>query len=402
MAEQRAHAILSASGSERWLNCPPSARAEEKEPDNKSDAGEEGTLGHELVRLYLRAWLDNGELMQPVDFERDTLRAHRLYSKGLEDAALECVEYAKARYLKAKALDQSAHLYVERRVDFSRWVQEGFGTVDVAIVYNKTLEPIDWKFGEGVVVSAVDNSQTRLYALGIYVDVCEYWDIERVITTIFQPRLDRDSSETLTIKDLLDWADNVVLPTAALAWLGQGEFKAGEWCRFCRIRATCKARADMVFEEAAAIFAQPQPAITTISLEELAAQLPKFKLARQWINDAEAYLFKQALSGVSIPGNKLVEGRSVRKYSDQQKVAEALIKAGIAGPLLWERKLLGITDMQKAVGKKLMTSLAEAGLVTKPPGKPALVPETDPRPAIDSTADAVRVFTQTPLSEETE
>lgn len=397
MTVDRKHAILSASGSERWLNCTPSARLEELRSDTRSDAAEEGTLGHALAEMYLRAWLDNDQMLPP-DYELATHRSHRLYTKDLEAAALEFVDYAKERFTRAKAIDPSARMYTETRADFSEWVPQGFGTADVCLIYGDTLETVDAKFGKGVVVSAIDNSQTRLYTLGKLRDYQEFWGITKVITSIHQPRLDRQSSEELTVTELLAWANDYVKPRAALAWEGEGDFVPGAHCQFCKIAPTCKARIEEGMAAIKEAFGDPVRESPTLTNEELGVLLPRLKLAKALISSMERHALQQAASGFEIPNHKLVEGRSVRKITDDLKAAEALTAAGTPDALLWTRTLLGITDLERAVGKKAFKALlTDNGLVVKAPGKLTLVEDSDPRPAVDRDAEALAAFQSQPL-----
>src|SRR5208282_6736063 len=231
------HALLSASGSEIWINCPPAARAQEKAaelldtPTNYRDAGQ---LGHDIAAGFLRAHVDVADSLPP-DYDLATWRSHPLWNANLEEGSLNYVEFVKTEYARALALDPSAQLLIEKRADFSEWVQEGFGTADVTIVFSDTLEVIDLKMGEGKIVQARDNTQGRLYALGRLRHYQEFWGIKKIIIGICQPLRDFNTRETLTVEELLAWARFVLMPAAKLAWAGQGEFKPGQQCQFCRI-----------------------------------------------------------------------------------------------------------------------------------------------------------------------
>lgn len=267
----------------------------------------------------------------------------------------------------------------EQRVDFSRWVPEGFGTADCLIVSDKALAVIDLKYGQGVLVEAKRNPQMMCYALGALEMFSALYDIETITMTIFQPRRDNVSTYELPVSDLLDWAENTLKPKAALASKGEGDFKAGEHCRFCKARNDCRARAEANLALAKYDFALP-PTLTDAEIEAI---LPVLDELTAWAEDIQAYALTKALSGKTWHGYKLVEGRSNRKYVSADAVAEKVQDAGFDP---FEKKLLGITAMQKLMGKKRFDELLE-GLIEKPQGKPTLVPESDKRPAIHTAKD---------------
>lgn len=397
----RAHAILSASGSERWINCSPSARLEEKLPEVNTDDALEGTLGHDMAKMFLRARLDNDGGVPP-DYELATHRSHRLWSADLERATLDYVDYIMGEYARAQAIDESARLQIEMTADFSEWVPEGFGTADATILYGDTLEVIDLKLGQGIIVSAVDNSQARLYALGRLRAYEGFWSVKTVVCKICQPRRDRNSEQRIPVEELLRWAKEVVVPAAERAWKGGGEFVPGDWCTFCKLAPTCAARIKQAVDVFDAIEqAAPPASPAALTMEEIAKLLPRLDIALSVINSLKKYAYEQALAGVEVPGYKLVEGRSTRKYVDDLAVAKAVVASGVAEPLIWTRKLIGVTEMGKVMGKKpFKTVLEDAGLVHKPPGKPTLVTADDPRPAIDRAAAAARNFADNPIQED--
>ena len=382
----RAHTKLSASGAHRWLVCTPSAALEAELPDVSSPYAEEGTHAHTLAEIRLRQAL--GERVRlPNGF-----RESEYYSEAMEGYVEEFVDLVLQRIAEHRATGSEPLVYFEQRLDFSRWVPEGFGTGDVVIISDLGVEVIDLKYGQGVPVSAVNNPQLRLYGLGAYDRYNLLYDISHIIMTIVQPRLNSISTETLKAEELLEWAETYVRPRAALAWEGKGEFIAGEHCQFCKLRATCRARAEANLELAKADFALQDP--PTLSVEEIGEVLTRADELVRWANDVKAYAQEQAEKhGVKFPGWKLVEGRSNRVYSDEDAVREVLLKAGYTEEQITETKLKGVTAMSKLLKAKAFRELLEeTGLVIKPPGKPTLVPESDKRPEISSVASAKSDF----------
>lgn len=376
------HSKRPASASYRWINCPGSIKLSEKckAEDTGSDYAKEGTLAHSIAELKLRIATDrtvkadelktltkseywDGEMDEATDFYRDLVMEH------------------------LNAAGDGAELMIEQRVDYSDWVPGGFGTSDAVIIADDTIEIIDLKYGKGIRVDAKDNPQMRLYALGAFQIFGDLYDFDKVKTTICQPRLDHVSSEELTVTELLDWANNVVEPAAQESESDNPHTAAGDWCRWCPAKAVCRTRAEANLELAKYDF-QPGPLLEQAEIAEI---LGKVDELTKWAADIQDYALKQALAGEHYDGWKLVEGRSVRKYTDELKVVEALQKEGFDEAVLYERKLLGFTAMEKLVGKK---KLAEAlkGLIEKPAGKPVLVPESDRREAINSAAQAAADF----------
>ena len=285
---------------------------------------------------------------------------------------LEQVETAK------KSCDDSVVL-IEQRLDFSRYVEEGFGTGDCVIVADGTLSVIDYKHGLGILVSAEENPQMMCYALGALELFDGIYDIEEVSMTIFQPRRENISKHTMTKDALLSWAEDVLVPTAKLAYVGEGEYKAGEHCQFCKAKAVCRKRAEYNLEIAKFDFAQP----ATLDEAEVAYILGRADELASWAGDVKEYALQQALSGTEYPGYKVVEGRSSRKYTDESAVAGAVTEAGYDP---YEKKLLGITAMTSLLGKKRFEEIL-GGYTYKPQGKPAIVPVSDKRPAMNTAAE---------------
>ena len=365
------HAFLSASASHRWLNCPPSAKLCESLPDQTSSFAQEGTDCHELC-----AYLVEKAIGKDV---KDPTENLTYYNAEMQNCAEEYCSYVLEQLEEARKYCADPMVFIEQRLDFSRWVENGFGTGDCLILADQVLQIIDYKHGLGVLVESDYNSQMMCYALGALEAFDGIYDIDRVTMTIFQPRRDNISTWSCTKEELLKWADEVLAPTAALAYEGKGEFKAGEHCQFCKVKATCRKRAEFNLELAQYDFAMPD----TLDEMEIAAILEKVDQLIAWGNDIKDYALVQAQAGTHFEGWKIVEGRSNRKFTDEAAVATAVTEAGFDP---YEKKLLGITAMSNLLGKKQFDELL-GGLVYKPPGKPALVPESDKRPAMNTATD---------------
>ncbi len=365
------HAFLSASASHRWLNCPPSAKLCESIPEATSPYAQEGTDCHELC-----AYLVEKALGKDVADPTDTLS---YYSQEMQNCAEEYRDYVLEQLVNTKKHCPDPIIFIEQRLDFSRWVENGFGTGDCVIVADDVLQIIDYKHGLGVLVSAENNSQMMCYALGALEIFESLYDINEISMTIFQPRRENISTFSIKKEDLLDWAKNVLSPIAKLAYEGKGEFKAGDHCQFCKAKATCRKRAEYNLELAKYDFEVPD----TLDELEIASILPRIDQLISWANDIKEYALVKAQSGVHFEGFKLVEGRSNRKFSDEITVAELVEKAGFDP---YEKKLLGITAMTKVLGKKQFEELL-GDLVFNPPGKPTLVPESDKRPEMNNAAN---------------
>ncbi len=372
------HALLSASSSHRWLNCPPSARLCEGYEDKGSEYAQEGTDAHSLCehKLKLALGMDTTDPTENLSF----------YNEEMEQCACDYASYVLELVEEAKKICKDPVVLIEQRLDFSRFVAEGFGTGDCVIIADGTLYIVDYKHGKGVEVSAVENPQMMLYALGALELFDGIYDIDTVRMTIFQPRRENVSVCVMSKDDLLQWAYNDLMAKAKLAYEGGGEFACGDWCRFCKAKAACRKRAEYNLELAKYDFAMPD----TLEDAEIAAILEKADELAAWAADVKEFALQQALNGVRYAGFKVVEGRSNRKYTDEDAVADTVKKAGYDP---YEPKLLGITAMEKLLGKKQFTKLL-SGLVEKPQGKPALVPESDKRQEmnIDKAASAAEDF----------
>ena len=370
------HAYLSASASHRWLACPPSAKLCANIADQTSEYAQQGTDCHELC-----AYLAEKALGRAVTDPTENLT---FYDAEMQNCAEEYRNYVLEQIEAAKEFCKDPQVMIEQRLDFSRWVENGFGTGDCVIVADEVLQIIDYKHGLGVLVSAGDeehggNNQMMCYALGALEAFGDIYDINQIKMTIFQPRRDNVSTYTISKDVLLKWADEVLAPTAQLAYTGKGEFKAGDHCQFCKVKATCRKRAEYNLELAKYDFEMP----ATLDNIEIAAILAKVDEMISWGNDIKEFALQQAQSGVHFDGWKIVEGRSNRKFTDE---AAAASKVKGAGYDPYEKKLLGITAMSTLLGKKKFEKLL-GELVYKPPGKPTLVPESDKRPAMNTAID---------------
>jgi hypothetical protein len=382
------HARLSASGAKRWMTCTPSVALEEHFPEGSSTYADEGTFAHILAELIINYNLHN---MKKAEFNKrlDILKKNQYYSQDMQDYIDEYVRQIWEFQNEAKAKCKDVIVLTEQRLDFSGYVEDGFGTGDVVIIGDDELHVIDLKYGKGVGVSAENNPQIRLYGIGAIEAFSMIYDFNRVKMTIIQPRLDMTTSEMLTVDELLVWAETEVKPRAALAMAGEGEFVVGDHCRFCKARATCRARAEYNLELTKMEFSMPE----LLGDEEIGEVLRKAEQLANWVTDITDWALAEAINGKKFDGWKLVEGRSNRKYSDEIKVADTLKGAGYEEAVLYEKKLYGITAMEKLVGKKKFIELLN-DLIIKPQGKPTLVDENDKRPEISSTQAAKDDFAE--------
>ena len=362
------HAVLSASSSERWIKCPPSARLCENYEDKGSNFAAEGTCAHSLCEARLKQALGI-----PTE---DPVENLSWYNEEMEDCAQGYVSYVTELLAEAKKTCSDPVILIEQRVDFSRWVKEGFGTADLILIADGVMNICDYKHGAGVEVSAEGNTQMRLYALGGLEIFDGIYDIEEIKMTIYQPRKSNISVDTITKSELYEWADAVVVPQAELAYAGLGDFSCGEHCRFCKAKAECRERANANLELAKFDFKLP----ALLEDEEIADILGKLDAFTAWASDIKDYALQQAISGKEWSGWKLVEGRSTRKYTNEALVASTVESAGFDP---YEHKVLGITSMQKMLGKTRFEELL-APYLEKPQGKPTLVPASDKRPAMNT------------------
>ncbi|MDK8600938.1 MULTISPECIES: DUF2800 domain-containing protein [Actinomycetaceae] len=366
------HALLSASGAHRWLNCTPSARLESDEPESTSAAAEQGTAAHALAEHKLRRALKQRS-KRPVSAWIDD---------EMETLTDDYVSFVQEHISIAQETCGDPQVLIEQRLDFSHIVPGSFGTGDCVIIAEPTLQIIDLKYGQGVLVEAVNNPQLMLYALGALHAFGSLYDIETVSVTIYQPRRANVDTWEISVAELEQWAETEVKPKAELASAGEGEFCPGSWCQFCRIAPTCRARAEANLQLAKLEFAPPAE-LTDVEIADVLTRIPQLKT---WASDVEAYALSKAVNqGVVFEGFKLVAGRSVRKYTSETDVAKAAEAAGYRD--IWDRKLITLTAMEKLMGKPAFNEILSE-YVTKPAGKPTLVPASDKRPALDLVSAA--------------
>lgn len=369
------HAFLSPSASHRWLMCPPSAKLNAALPNQSSPYAKQGTDAHELC-----AYLVEKALGRDV---KDPTENLDYYDEEMQMCAEGYAEFVMQELELARQTCPDTEVLIEQKVDFSKWVEGGKDTADCILLSDGTAEIIDYKNGLGVMVSSESeefggNPQLMCYSLGVIDMFDGIYNIDTIRMAIYQPRRDNLSVYEMSKADLLKWADEVLAPTAALAMKGEGEFKAGSHCQFCKCKATCRKRAEFNLEMAQYDFAMPD----TLEDHEVEAILMKVDQLTSWADDVKEYALNQALQGKEYENFKVVEGRSVRKYTDEDAVAFAVKDAGFDP---YEKKLLGITAMTSLLGKKKFEDLL-GGMIMKPPGKPTLVPKSDKRPAMKNTA----------------
>lgn len=361
------------------MNCPAAPRLEATAPDNETPYALEGTLAHAYCALKLKQFLG----LDTAAEEREIAALNDTYHTGEMDEytdTYKCIVLEK--FNAARRLTADARLLVETRLDFSEYIPEAFGTSDATIIADGTMEIIDFKYGKGVKVSAIGNEQMMIYALGAYLAHSDEYRIERVRMTIVQPRLDNLSEYMMSAGDLIRWADETLRPKALKAFLGGGAQNPGEWCQFCRVKCGCKALADKCTGIAGGY---PTPGL--ITPRQMATDiLPWLSIIKAWATSMEEYALQQALAGTEYDGYKVVEGRSVRRITDDKAVIGLLDKEGYApAEYMKPATLCGIGDLEKLVGKKRFAALC-ADYITKPQGKPTLVPADDKRPAYNAAA----------------
>lgn len=362
------HALLSASSAHKWIACPPSALLSKKFEDASSSFAQEGTDAHTLAQYKLEKLLglDTKDPTESLSFYDEEMNSHAEYYAAFVIEQLE----------KARETCADPQILIEQKLDFSKYVPEGYGHVDCLIISDGTLTVIDYKYGLGIKVSAERNPQMFCYALGGLALFDGIYDIDNIHLIIYQPRRENISEYSISKGELIKWAEEVLAPTAQLAIKGEGEYKAGEHCQFCKAKATCRKRAEYNLELAKYDFEEP----ATLDNDEIAAILAKADELVSWVNDVKEYALKEALNGTKFEGFKVVSGRSNRKYTDESAVADVVIAAG-KDP--YEKKLLGITAMTALLGKKTFEDIL-GGLTFKPPGKPVLVTADDKRPEYNS------------------
>ena len=376
----RDHARLNASSSHRWMMCPPSVKLSEQFADKPSPYAEEGTFLHELSELKLHRYLGD---MTPelIEAQYAEHKDSDFYSDEAESVTDEYVAFCIETIEAVRSSCADPLIMVEHRLDYSEYVPDGYGTGDLLIVADGVIEVIDFKGGRGVRVDAHRNSQLMLYGLGALLEFDPLYDIHTVRVTIVQPRLSNTSTYEISADDLIRWAETDVRPKALLAAKGEGEFCAGEWCRFCKARYTCRKRSEYHMKLAEWDFRQPD----LLSDEEIADILPVADSLNNWVQDLIAYATQQAVDGKSWPGYKLVAGRSNRRYTSEAEVIKAATDAGYTD--IYKTTLLSVGDLEKRMGRKAFRDVV-GKFIVKPTGAPTLVPESDPRkPYSDAAGD---------------
>lgn len=364
------HALLSASGSHRWLICTPSARLEETFPESESEYANEGRLAHEIGELKLRRSFVEQISTRTFNSRLKKLKERELYQDEMLKHTDTYHDYIASI---VHGFSSPPYIAIEKRVDYSSYATEGFGTGDCIIIGGNTLRVIDLKYGKGIPVSAVDNPQMKLYALGALSKYSILYAVEKVIVSIVQPRLDSISEFELPVDDLLAWGESIK-PTAQKAFAGEGEYVSGEHCRFCRAKATCRAR--MEFNMALEEFKQMVPPL--ISNEEVGQILERAQHLAAWVKKLEEYALAESLAGKEIPGWKVVEGRSTRQFTNMDEAFEVIKASGVDEVMLYERKPLTLSSVETLLGKPKFKELL-ANYVNKPSGKPTLVLASDKR-----------------------
>lgn len=371
------HAILSPSAAHRWMNCTAAPRLELNAPDNETDYAREGTLAHAYCAQKLKKFLG----IDDAEEVKEIAELNEQYHTGEMDEYTDTYRtIVLEKYNAARAKTKDAMLLVEVRLDFSEYVPDSYGTSDAIIIADGCLEVCDFKYGKGVKVSAEENEQMMIYALGAYLRYSFEYNIDRVRMTIIQPRLDNLSEYEISVYGLLAWAEYSLRPKARMAYAGAGPQHPGEWCQFCKVKTTCRALANKCLATA-----ENYPDPKLVSKEDMETRvLPQLATIKTWLAGTEEYSLQQALSGVNYAGFKVVEGRSVRKITNQDDAAAALSEAGYSKDQIYKpQELRTITDLEKLVGKKAFTAIC-GGYIVKPAGKPTLVPESDKRPAYNT------------------
>ena len=363
------HAILSASSSHRWLHCLPSARLELEFENTNGEAAKEGTAAHALSEHKLKKALRIRSKRPTSEYDSDEMEE---CTDAYVDFIMEQVELARKSCTDPIVL-------IEQRLDFSCYVPDGFGTGDCVIISDDRLHIVDFKYGMGVLVDAEDNPQMKLYALGALEIYDSLYDIKEISMTIFQPRRENVSTWTVPVEELKAWAEEDLKPKAAKAYQGEGEYIPGPWCTFCRASIRCRARADEKLKLAQKEFKMP-PLLTDSEIEEILNIIPDLT---KWAGEITAYATDAAVNhGKEWSGFKVVEGRSVRKYKDEDAVAQKAVESVYKD--IYRKSLIPLTEMQKLMGKTKFEEIL-GSLIVKPPGKPTIVPKTDKRVAMNVT-----------------
>ena len=369
--KSRAHALLSASSSHRWLECPPSAIVAEAYPAQDTEFTREGTLAHEVAEQIAQA-----RLVNQLTFAN--------WEDGVDKEMVDCAE-AYADYIQEKIRGDQKLTLLEQRVDFHEWVPDGFGTADCIIIQGDVMDVIDYKYGKGVAVSAEDNPQMKLYGLGALYDYGFLADVQKVRLHIFQPRINNVSVYELSADDLLKWGDEVVKPVAALAAEGKGDYKAGNHCKFCPHAGRCR-ELTKACTVAIDFMGGVTREIQTLAPFEVAMILKQEPLISLWLKRVHDQALSTMLAGETVPGYKVVAGRGSRGWACDIDVAKILEDSGYNQEDYTETKLLSVAQMEKAIGKKKVAELL-GGQILSHTGAPTIATEKDRRPAYNPADD---------------
>ena len=394
--ETPAHAMLSPSSAVRWMNCPPSAKLSMTfPPEPATKAALEGSLAHKLAEIKAQAYLQNIDKYPNKTEQASQLESIKelLDDPNYDESLNEMADDVLNQHIKPLIAEASKHeiwdMFLERKLDLGSFIPQSYGTADVIAIYGNTLHLVDHKFGS-MRVLAENNPQVMIYALGALAKYDMLYDIEKVKLHITQPKLDSYSEWEVSVQDLLDWKIKDLMPVAKQAFLGEGNFNPGSWCHFCPARHTCRARSDYGLEVAKQDFKEPD----LLTDEEITNTLKRIDQLISWATDLKTYALSKALQeGKKWRGMKIVEGRSQRKYSDEDLVASRLNSNGFSLDDISESKLLGLTKLEKLVGKKRFTELV-GDLLTKPPGKPQLALDSDKRPEYNPASNPEADFSK--------
>jgi phage protein len=368
------HALLSASGAHRWLECPPSARLEESFEDRPSDSAKEGTLAHAIAEAKVRNMLIDPLPKRSFNKILKDFTNNSMYQKEMDALTDEYAEYIREIML---SYTQKPYIAVEVKLNLSTYIPEGLGTADCIIISGNDLHIIDLKYGKNVPVSAEDNPQLKLYALGAVGEYELFYDIQSIHMHIFQPR-NKNGGGTFTtnVQELKAWGESI-RPTVKMAYTGLGEQKAGPWCGFCKAKPICQKHAEKCRELAKLDFKKPE----LLSREEIGQILQTAKDVASWAKALEEYALSEVLKGNDVPGWKAVEGRKTRVWTDMDMVFKKLTSSGVSEEILWTKSPLTLAQVEKEIGKKEFNALV-GDMVTTSTGKPTLVPDSDKRESI--------------------
>lgn len=379
--DERAHALLSASGASRWLACTPSAKLEEEYGERKSSPyAAEGTLAHELAELYIRKDILHAISEADFDSKLEEIMSNELFNEEMLDMVPIYTEYCEGQLISAKTENIFAVMEIEQKLDLTEYVPDSFGTADCVIINDSVLEVIDLKYGKGVPVYAEWNKQLMLYGLGALRKYDTFYDIEQVKLTIVQPRISNISSFDISVEELRNWAEEELKPRAQLAFKGEGELVVGDHCKFCAVKNKCRKLYEQQLEIAKYDFKEP----SLLTDEEIADVLKRTPQLTEWANSILAYAQEKAITeNKKWPGFKLVEGRSIRKWVDEDTAMQAIFARcpELSEDEVLETKLKTLTSIEKLLGKKRFADILN-DVVIKPEGKPTLVPDSDKRQAI--------------------